>query len=61
MLVQGDDIVPIPGTRSIQRLEENSGAVNVELTTADLVKLNSLIPVDAASGEQYTDDLNFEV
>jgi aryl-alcohol dehydrogenase-like predicted oxidoreductase len=61
LLAQGNDIVPIPGTRSIQRLKENSGAVNVELTTSDLAELNSLIPVNAASGEQYTEDLNFEV
>lgn len=61
VLAQGDDIVPIPGTRSIQRLEENLGAVTVKLTAEDLVELNTLIPHDASAGAQYPDDLNFEV
>jgi aryl-alcohol dehydrogenase-like predicted oxidoreductase len=61
ILAQGDNIVPIPGTRSIERLDENSGAVNVILTSADLEELNRLVPVDAAAGAQYPDSLDFEV
>ena len=38
LLAQGDDIVPIPGTRSPQRLAENTGAAGVTLTPADLAR-----------------------
>lgn len=61
VLAQGDDIAPIPGTRSIQRLDENIGALNVTLTPADLELINKLIPPGASAGSQYPDNLNFEV
>jgi len=61
VLAQGENIVPIPGTRSIQRLDENVGALNVELTQQDLDHIKQLIPADMAAGDQYPDDLNFEV
>ncbi len=61
LLAQGEDIVPIPGTRSIQRLEENAGAVEVKLSKAELDEINELIPIDAAAGAQYPEQLNFEV
>lgn len=38
ILAQGDDIIPIPGTRKIERLVENAGAVDLHLTAADLAK-----------------------
>ena len=61
LLAQGKDIVPIPGTRSIERLDENSGALNVHLSAVDLEEINQLIPSDAAIGKQYPDEFNFEV
>jgi len=50
----GIDIVPIPGTRRSSFLEQNAGALAVDLTQADLDLLDRLIPVGAASGERYT-------
>ncbi len=61
LLHQGDDIVPIPGTRSMDRLNENIGAVNVQLTCEDLAEINHLIPVDAVLGEQYPEAFDFKV
>jgi len=53
VLAQGDDVVPIPGTRSPQRLEENAGALGVELSDDDLREIDAAIPPGAASGERY--------
>jgi len=61
ILSQGDYIIPIPGTRSIERLQENMGTLNVNLTQADLVELNKLIPIDIVAGEQFPERYNFEV
>jgi len=53
VLAQGDDVVPIPGTRSPQRLEENAGALGIELSDDDLREIDRAIPPGAASGERY--------
>ena len=53
VLAQGDDVVPIPGTRRIRFLEENVGALDVELTPAELARIDQVIPSGAASGERY--------
>jgi aryl-alcohol dehydrogenase-like predicted oxidoreductase len=53
LLAQGDDIVPIPGTKRIKYLEENLGALDVVLTPADLQALDEVAPRGAASGERY--------
>ncbi|HVM33642.1 MAG TPA: aldo/keto reductase [bacterium] len=55
ILAQGKDIVPIPGTKKRARLEENVGAVSLELTAADLQRLNDAFPVGAAAGPRYAD------
>jgi aryl-alcohol dehydrogenase-like predicted oxidoreductase len=52
-LAMGDDIVPIPGTRRRERLEENAAAVAVELDSEDLARIDELIPKDMASGTRY--------
>jgi aryl-alcohol dehydrogenase-like predicted oxidoreductase len=52
LLAQGDDIVPIPGTRSIVRLEENVGALDVPLTDDDLRRVREAFP-DGAYGARY--------
>ena len=44
LLAQGDDIVPIPGTRSAERLAENVGAADVALTAADLARIHEILP-----------------
>ncbi len=53
LLNQGNDIIPIPGTRRIKYLEENVGAANVVLSAADLAAINAALPVGAAAGERY--------
>ena len=50
LLAQGDDIAPIPGTKRVSRLEENTAADGLELTAAQLAKLDALTP---ASGEHH--------
>ena len=50
MLAQGDDIVPIPGTKRRKYLEENVGAVAVQLTKEDLRRIEEVFPADAAAG-----------
>lgn len=52
LLAQGDDIAPIPGTRHVQRLEENVGADALALTEAQLGRLGTL---DAPVGDRYSD------
>lgn len=54
VLAQGDDVVPIPGTKRIAYLEENARALDVTLTPADLDQLDRLVPPGAAQGERYT-------
>ncbi|HBJ72569.1 MAG TPA: aldo/keto reductase [Actinobacteria bacterium] len=52
LLAQGDDIVPIPGTKSPKRLEENVGAADVELSTADLTRILEILP-NGSFGDRY--------
>ena len=52
LLAQGDDVVPIPGTRSPQRLAENIAAADVTLTPADLARIQEIVPHGAA-GSRY--------
>jgi aryl-alcohol dehydrogenase-like predicted oxidoreductase len=54
VLAQGDDIVPIPGTKRVKYLDDNLGAVNVRLTPADLEQIDAIVPASAASGERYS-------
>jgi aryl-alcohol dehydrogenase-like predicted oxidoreductase len=53
VLAQGDDIVPIPGTKRRQYLEENLGAIAIELTAQDLRRLEESFPQGAAAGLRY--------
>jgi len=53
VLAQGKDIVPILGTKRRKYLEENVGALAVELTPADLARIDRAFPRGAASGERY--------
>jgi aryl-alcohol dehydrogenase-like predicted oxidoreductase len=48
-----DDVVPIPGTSNMARLEENVRAVEVRLSEEDLTRLEALVPKGAAAGERY--------
>lgn len=53
LLARGPEVVPIPGTRSRSRLEENAGAAAIPLSAADLARLETAIPAGAAAGERY--------
>ncbi len=55
VLARGDDVVPIPGTKRVAYLEENVGALGVELTDADLTRLEEAFPMGAAAGDRYPD------
>ncbi len=53
ILAQGQDVVPIPGTRSQQRLQENAAAADITLSAADLAKIDEALPRDLVAGERY--------
>ncbi|RUN75472.1 Aldo/keto reductase [Sphingomonas aurantiaca] len=53
LLAQGDDVVPIPGTKKRARLEENVGAMEVRITPEDRERIDSILPPGAASGSRY--------
>lgn len=53
LLAQGEDIVPIPGTKKRSRLEENLGAIDVTLSANDLSRLDELAPAGVAAGDRY--------
>src|SRR5580700_4212870 len=53
LLAQGDDIVPIPGTKQKARLLENIGALDVHLSAAELKQMSDAIPIGAAAGLRY--------
>ena len=53
VLAQGDDIVPIPGTKRVKYLEQNLAAVELQLTAAERASLESAFPRDAVAGERY--------
>ena len=55
LLAQGDDIVPIPGTKQVKYLEENVGALDVTLTPADLRRIDEIAPHGVAAGERYNE------
>ncbi|MBK5247871.1 MAG: aldo/keto reductase [Actinomycetales bacterium] len=55
VLAQGDDVVPIPGTKRVRYLQENLAAAFVELDETDLDELSAAFPAGAAAGERYPD------
>ena len=57
VLAQGDDIVPIPGTKRRKYLEENIAAVDVKLTKEDLHRIDEVFPPQSAAGERYPEHM----
>ena len=53
VLAQGEDIVPIPGTKHVKYLDQNIAALDVELSGEDLKRLDAILPPGAAAGERY--------
>ncbi|MBS3998187.1 MAG: aldo/keto reductase [Hydrogenophaga sp.] len=61
LLHQGDDILPIPGTRSVDHLLDDLGAVNVHLSADVIARLNALINQHTVHGDRYNAQANSEV
>ena len=59
LLAQGDDIVPIPGTRSLERALENAAAADVTLTQADLETIDDVLP-NGSYGNRYPEALKYD-
>jgi aryl-alcohol dehydrogenase-like predicted oxidoreductase len=57
VLAQGEDIVPIPGTKRRKYLEENVGALDVNLTEEDLRRLDEVAPRGVAAGQRYSEEM----
>ena len=57
VLAQGDDIVPIPGTKRRKYLQENVGALDVNLTSGDLARIEQAAPRTAFAGPRYSESL----
>jgi len=56
LLAQGKEIVPIPGTKRKQRVDENLAALDIKLSAADVEKISAVAPVGAAAGPRYPAD-----
>jgi aryl-alcohol dehydrogenase-like predicted oxidoreductase len=61
VLAQGDDIVPIPGTKRRTYLEENAAATEIELTPEELARIDEVFPQGAAAGDRYADMSTIDV
>lgn len=57
MLSQGDDIVPIPGTKRRTYLEENAAASHMTLTPEDLARIDAIAPQGIAAGTRYPEPM----
>jgi aryl-alcohol dehydrogenase-like predicted oxidoreductase len=55
LLHQGDDVVPIPGTKRVKYLEENAAAADIALSDEQLAALDAAVPVGAVAGERYAE------
>ena len=55
VMAQGIDVVPIPGTRKVSRLEENIASLDIALSADDLAQLNEVAPIGITIGERYPD------
>ena len=56
-MAQGEDIVPIPGTKRRKYLEENTAAADIELSPDDIAELDEVFPKDAAAGQRYPEHM----
>ncbi|MGH8727570.1 MAG: aldo/keto reductase, partial [Burkholderiales bacterium] len=55
LLAQGPDIVPIPGTKRVKYLEENTVSLDIKLSKEDLERINAVAPKGSTSGPRYAD------
>ncbi|NWG92978.1 MAG: aldo/keto reductase, partial [Parvularculaceae bacterium] len=52
-MAKGDDVIPIPGTKKIARLEENVGSTRIALSKDDIAAIESAAPPGAVAGDRY--------
>ena len=57
VLAQGDDIIPIPGTKRRSYLEQNAGAVEIQLTSKELKRIDEVAPRGIANGGRYPEEM----
>jgi len=57
VMAQGNDMVPIPGTKRRKYLEENVAAIDLKLTSEDLARIHAVFPPDAAAGNRYPEPM----
>ena len=57
VMAQGDHIFPIPGTKHVKYLEENAGAVNVQLNATDIKEIDEILPKGIVSGFRYPENM----
>ena len=55
VLAQGEDVVPIPGTKHVKYLDQNIGALDVQLSEGEITRLDEILPPGAAAGQRYHD------
>ena len=55
LLAQGREVVAIPGTKRVDRLQENLGALKVQLSADDVRRIADAVPADAAAGGRYSE------
>jgi aryl-alcohol dehydrogenase-like predicted oxidoreductase len=55
VLAQGDDVVPIPGTKHVSYLLENLGALDIRLSADDLARIDAAAPFGSTAGDRYPD------
>lgn len=60
LLAQNETIVPIPGTKKVKYIEENLGALDIQLSKEELHRLNDLFPINVAKGEKYPEAFECE-
>jgi aryl-alcohol dehydrogenase-like predicted oxidoreductase len=57
VFAQGEDVIPIPGTKRRSYLEENAGAVDIRFTPEELRRIEEAAPRGAASGLRYAEEM----
>jgi len=57
LLTKDSTLVPIPGAKTAEQIQENWGALNVDLTSQDMERLNQIMPLDCAAGAAYPDNM----
>ena len=53
VLAQGPDVIPIPGTKKLNYLDENMGALKVELSGEELARMDAILPAGRTAGDRY--------